>query len=462
VRREPHPLAILGRRPIVRRHHRILTAIAASGALALTLIVVGGAFAPRPPAPRPQAFLPQDATTIAAPADTLTAGIARAQQRLREVPGDYLTWAGLGTAYLEKARATGDASFYPLAEGALRESLRRREGNATALIGLGALANARHDFGTARDFARRAIAENSYSAEAQGVLTDAETQLGHRKAATAAVQRMLDLRPGLPAYTRAAYDLEQRGRIADARALLQRALADAVDPSTVAYCRAQLGDLAWHAGDLATAAQEYSAGREADPSYSPLLLGMARVTAAQGRTSASLAAFADLTHRSPAPSNLIEYAEQLRAAGRSGDARTQLDLAADALKLIAANGGRDDLAVAQLAIAHVPLGLAAPAEAVAPAHREWQRRQHVDVADTLAWALHLAGRDGEALRYARLAVGPGAHNAGYAYHLGVIELGLGHRDAARTWLARAMDINPYFSPVDAPRAASILIGLRTP
>ena len=36
------------------------------------------------------------------------------------------------------------------------------------------------------------------------------------------------------------------------------------------------------------------------------------------------------------------------------------------------------------------------------------------------------------------------------------------REAARAWLTRALDVNPYFSPVDAPRAASVLIGLRKP
>nr|BFE72957.1 hypothetical protein GCM10020092_062580 [Actinoplanes digitatis] len=43
------------------------------------------------------------------------------------------------------------------------------------------------------------------------MLADAHTQLGDAAAATAAVQRMLDLRPGLAAYARASYDLEQRG-----------------------------------------------------------------------------------------------------------------------------------------------------------------------------------------------------------------------------------------------------------
>jgi tetratricopeptide (TPR) repeat protein len=273
---------------------------------------------------------------------------------------------------------------------------------------------------------------------------------------------MLDLRPGLPAYTRAAYDMEQRGRVADARALLERALTDAVDPSTVAYCRAQLGDLAWHAGDLETAEREYSLGLAADASYAPLSLGMARVTAARGRTSAALAAYADLTRRSPTPSHLMEYADQLRAAGRPDAANAQLDLADAALRLLAANGGSDDLAASALAAARVPLGTAKAADAVKPARAEWERRRHVDVADALAWSLHLAGRDAEAARYARAAVAPGARDAGHAYHLGMIELGLGHRDRARAWLTRALDINPHFSPIDAPHAASVLIGLRTP
>jgi tetratricopeptide (TPR) repeat protein len=74
----------------------------------------------------------------------------------------------------------------------------------------------------------------------------------------------------------------------------------------------------------------------------------------------------------------------------------------------------------------------------------------VDVADTLAWALHLAGKDGEALPYARSVAVTGARAAGYAYHLGMIELALGQRDEARADLTRALRTNPSFSPADAP------------
>jgi tetratricopeptide (TPR) repeat protein len=151
------------------------------------------------------------------------------------VPGDYSAWAALGSAYVESARITADPTYYPKAEGALRRSLELRPtGNPAALTGLGALANARHEFAAARNLAHRVLRVDPYSADAYGVLADAQTQLGDHRAATEAIQHMLDLRPGLAAYARASYDLEQHGRLGDAAALMRRALTDAVDPPDIA------------------------------------------------------------------------------------------------------------------------------------------------------------------------------------------------------------------------------------
>lgn len=384
--------------------------------------------------------------------DPLTGMIDRAQQRLRALPGDWTTWAALGLAYLERARVTADPALYPKAEGALRESIRLRpSGNDAAVTGLGALANARHDFAVSRDYALAALKINPYSAEAVGVLVDAQTQLGEVKAATTAAQRMLDLRPGLPAYARAAYDLEQHGQVGHAEELWHRALDGAIAPADIAFARSGLGDLAWHGGDLPRAAEHYAAGLAASPGYLPLEVGRARVSAATGE---GLDRWAEVVGRLPSPGLLIEYAWWLRAAGRTPEATAVLDQAAAALDLFAANGGVDDLTAAELAIARGDAG-----SAVRFAEREWSRRRFADVADTLGWALHLAGRDREALTYARLADAPGAHDAARAYHLGMIELALGDREGARRDLARAVAYNPHFSPVDAPLAKRALNGL---
>jgi tetratricopeptide (TPR) repeat protein len=429
----------------------ILRAAAVVSVAAAAIFGVGAIAGNRESAPTAPAAGEQRA---AAP-DRLAATISRAQDRLRTLPKDHATWAALGLAYVERARVTADPSLYPKAEGALRRSLEvRATDNPAALVGLGALANARHDFAAARRLATDALRSNPYDAEAYGVLADAYTQLGDATAATDAVQRMLDLRPGLAGYARASYDLEQRGRLAEATDLMRRALDAAVDPADIAFCRNQLGDLAWHAGDLAGAEREYAAGLAADPSYGPLLRGRARVAAAQGRVDAAIADAGAVALRTPTPDTLVEYAELLRFAGRTTEANEQLALAEAAHAIFVANGGADDLTGAALALARGKAD-----QAVTLARSEWRRRPFAEVADMLGRALHAAGRDADALPYARRAIEMGPRNASYAFHLAMVSLSLGDTAGARAQLARVRALNPYFSPTDGPTAARALAAL---
>jgi len=132
----------------------------------------------------------------------------------------------------------------------------------------------------------------------------------------------------------------------------------------------------------------------------------------------------------------------------------QLRLATAAHKLFTGNGGVDGLTGAALAAA-----TGQPATALREARAEWARRKHADVADMLAWALHLSNRDIDSLAYARRASATGARSAIYAYHLGMIELSLGDRAAAKQHLTMALEINPHFSPLDAPAARQALANL---
>jgi Flp pilus assembly protein TadD len=147
----------------------------------------------------------------------------------------------------------------------------------------------------------------------------------------------------------------------------------------------------------------------------------------------------------------MDYATLLRAAGQPTRADQQLALAAAALRLFKANGGTDDLGAAQLAIAQGHAG-----QAVLAAEREWSRRHFADVADMLGWALHRSGANAEAISYARKANALGAHNSGYLFHLGMIELSLGRNADARRDLSAALALNPHFSPLDAPAATAAL------
>jgi tetratricopeptide (TPR) repeat protein len=95
------------------------------------------------------------------------------------------------------------------------------------------------------------------------------------------------------------------------------------------------------------------------------------------------------------------------------------------------------------------------------AEAEWGRRQNVLVADAMAWALHVNGRDAEALPYLDKAAALGWNNALFAYHRGMIHASLGQPAEAEKYLAQALDINPHFSVLHAPLAGRKLAELRS-
>ncbi|GAA3244851.1 tetratricopeptide repeat protein [Pseudonocardia petroleophila] len=422
---------------------RVPALLVVLGALLLVGAVAGALTA------RDSTTSPAAPTAMSQPS-ALQQTIQRTQDALRRNPGNAPLWAQLGASYVEQARISGDPSYYGQAEGALDRSLAvEPDGNGEALIGLAQLANARHDFAAARDLGERARELRPYTGAVYGVLADAYTQLGDTAAASAAIESMLGVDPGLAAFTRASYDLELHGRADEARQAMQRALSSALTPADVAYCRYYLGELAWNAGDVDGAAEHYAAGLVAAPHDVALAQGQARIAWAQGRVDDAITAYADLTTRVPLPQYLLEYGELLESAGRADEARAQYDVLAAAQQLYASSGSTDDQVAALVAADHGD-----PAEALRLAQGEWDRRQSMFSADALAWALHVNGRDAEALPFAELASATGWRNATHAYHRGMILAGLDRREDAIAALDEALAINPNFHPLHAPDAVA--------
>lgn len=397
-------------------------------------------------------------TTTTMPGDEVSRGIARAQQQLAANDEDYRAWAELGLLYVEQARITADPTYYPRAEGALEESLGLNEdSNDVALTAMGALSNARHEFADAAEWARRAQQVNPLGATSYGVLADALTQLGEYDGATAAIQQMLDLKPGIPSFTRASYNLELHGNIDGARAALEQALAQAFDASDIAFCRTYLGNLAFSQGDLDGAAEQYEVGLRELPDEPGLLLGQARVAAARGEQAEALSGYEQVVGSRPLPDYLVEYGNYLRSLGMESEADVQFALFDTTQQIFRANGVQDSLTVA-----YVAADRGDGEAAVAAAEEEYAQRQNIDSADALGWALHVAGRDAEALPYAEQATALGGRNALFRYHRGIIEQSLGRSEQARASLDAALNINQYFSPVQAPLARAALDELGGP
>ncbi|MFE1912044.1 tetratricopeptide repeat protein [Streptomyces anandii] len=388
---------------------------------------------------------------------SLDASIASLQAHLRAQPKDHDGWATLGLAYVEQARTKGDPSRYPQAEKALARSLRLAPGNDQALAGRAALAAARHDFADALTYADRALKQNPYSERALSSRIDALVELGRYDEASKAADTADARRPGVPVFTRYAYVRELRGDVTAAHRVLEQALSTATSRGDIAYVAAQLGQLSWNQGDYKAALRYYARALAADDSYLPALEGRARAQAASGDTAAAVKGMELVVSRYPLPAPLVELGELYEARGAAGDearARDQYALVDAWIALARANGVNADLDTALAAAEH-----GNKASALHAARAEWARRHTVHTADALAWALHVNGRDKEALPYARQATATGYRNALFLYHRGMIERATGHTGDARTHLAAALKLNPGFSPLGARQARSALEAL---
>jgi tetratricopeptide (TPR) repeat protein len=368
-------------------------------------------------------------------------------------PGDARAWAGLGSAYVDQARLTGDPRNYPKAEDALHRSLSiEGERNAPAMAGMAALAAARHDFSTALSWGERARAINPHNAAIHGIIGDALVELGRYPEGFASFQRMLDLRPGLGAYARASYAWELQGNIPNAKRSLELALQAASTPADGAFASFYLAELAWTNGRLAEAERWWRESAARDPSWTAAIQGLASATAARGNFAEAIRLSEKAVATSLSTHDAIELGDLYAASGDDEAAGRQAARLAELVRLYRANGVNVDLEIALYNADHnvdVAAGLVA-------ARAEWARRQSIHVADALAWALYANGHYREALTYSRQALRLGTRSATFHFHKGMIERALGMTAAARGDLQRALVINPHFSFIWAPRVVRIL------
>ena len=184
--------------------------------------------------------------------------VASLQSSLQQNPKDEHTWALLGLAYQQRARETGDPTYYTKSGGALNQAMALKGDDYLVLGGLGSLALARHRFREALDLGRRAEALNRYSARTWGVIGDALVELGRYREAFAAFDRMNHLRPSLSSYARTSYGRELRGDTPGAIKAMKLAIDAATDTTEpTAWTHVQLGKLYFNHGDYAAAEREY-------------------------------------------------------------------------------------------------------------------------------------------------------------------------------------------------------------
>ena len=419
---------------------------------------------PPAPGPKTQALTAVTAGVPAALPD-LAALIGDREARVRARPRDARSWAVLGVAYVEQGRRTGDALYYPKADDALRTSLKvRAKGNdasAVAMDGLTALANERRDFRAARTWGEAAVKLAPKRWTSYPLLIDAYTGLGDYKATRRTLEKLQELHSGPGVMARAAEVYRDRGWREDAAAQLADAAARATAPAEQAAWWQRAGELAWERGDREVALRHFEAAVRIDPDQREALAGEGRALAALGRTSEALNAYQVALAKQPCPQYALELGELYESLGLTQAARVQYDTLRTLVTKDAAGGVDDELVLGVFEADHGDAR-----DAVRRLRGEWARQPGIAVADALGWALHRAGQDAEALKFASVATdrvhGGGVRDALYAFHRGMIERELEKFASARRHLQEALQINPYFSPLRVPLAQAALAALGEP
>ncbi|MEU7703226.1 tetratricopeptide repeat protein [Streptomyces sp. NPDC039028] len=409
---------------------------------------------PPPPGPAERATIAAHAGAQASLPD-LAALIADREGWLRDHPDDDASWARLGAAYTERGARLGDVRDYPRAERALRRSLAERpatRGNTAAQLAMGALAGARGDWRTAREWGEKARKADPRGWSAYPVLMDAYNGLGDYKAAQKAMETLEGRHAGAMVRTRAAQTYRDRGWREDADAAAHAAVALAEAAPDKAAALARLGDLAWERGEPEEALARFGAALAQVRDHGTALAGRARALAALGRTDEALRDWRAALARLPLPEYVLEAGELSESLGLDEEARALYAR----LRTGAWAGGEVSLAL-------LDADHGSAAGAVARMRAEWARgHRSVRVADALGWALYRAGQPKEALEYATRATEEGLRSALFAYHRGEIERALGEEGPARRHVAEALRINPHFSPLLVPRAQEALAALGEP
>jgi cytochrome c-type biogenesis protein CcmH/NrfG len=368
---------------------------------------------------------------------------------------DPIDYRFLGRLYLERGRATSDVSAYVRAESVLSRAVELSP-DAESFVLLATVRYATHDFSGALELARRVYDADHGDLAALLLAGDAALELGRYGEARAVYASLAQALPATgPVEARLARIAFLSGD-ADAGRIAAAAQADAEKQGAFgaslawyAHLRAQL---AFDAGDYASAV---ALAREAvgiAPDYHVARAGLARALAAIGQIDTAMVEYGRAI-------DVVPLAEYFAALGDlravHGDAAGAEQAYATVETIASLSPLERRLYDRQLVLFYLDhdraLGLALElAQASAAA------RADIYGADTLAWALYKNGRFAEARAASDRARVLGTPDARLLYHAGLISLALGERERGRTELAAALARSPAFDPLQALRARGAL------
>lgn len=379
------------------------------------------------------------------------------EARVKRDPDDFIAHNKLAGQYLQRLRETGDVTYLNLASKAAHASLATlpAEQNTGGLMVLTQVEYSSHEFTAARDHALRLCELEPNKAYPYQILGDTLLELGDYDKAEAAFRQMQKFGSdqglsGVVIEQRVARLASLHGDMEAAQRHMSRALTIAlalpVPPrETIAWCRWQLGETAFAAGDYPTAERNYRDALTTFPDYFRALASLGRVRASQGDLGDAIEQLEHAVRIIPDPSFIAALGDLYQIAGRDKDANAQYALVEKIGRFNELNGSLYNRQVSQFYSDHD----LKPEEAYANAAKEYATRRDIYGADTLAWAALKSGKITEAQSAITEALRLGTKDARIFYHASMIARAAGENAAAQEYHRRMVALNPQFDLMQA-------------
>ncbi|HJW37133.1 MAG TPA: tetratricopeptide repeat protein [Candidatus Udaeobacter sp.] len=363
--------------------------------------------------------------------------IFRLQQQIRNGRNLEPGLEQLGWAFVTKARESFDPGFYKLAEQCARCIEKRNAESQEAMLLRAHVLQNLHRFKESETLARCLVQQRGLSFD-YGLLGDALMEQGKLGDAVEVYQRMMNLKPDLRAYARAAHMRWLKGDLAGAIEAMQFAIgaASPQDAESAAWVNTRLAFYEFQAGRVNEAEQRCALALSLQNNYPPALLLQGRILLGQSRFGEAVDALQDAVKLNPLPEYQWTLAEALRVAGKENEAS---EVEAQLCQRGASSDPRT-LAL-YLATRHE-----SPETALRLARAELASRSDVFSHDALAWSLAAAGQLTEAHSEMQRALAEGTEDARLFFHAGVIASQAGHLADAERWLRKASELSHLLLP----------------
>ncbi|HET9418407.1 MAG TPA: tetratricopeptide repeat protein, partial [Chthoniobacterales bacterium] len=247
--------------------------------------------------------------------------ICRLQQQIRDGRNPELALEQLGWAFVAKARESFDAGFYKLAEQCARCIEKRNPHSHEAMLLRGHVLHNLHRFKESETLARQLVEQRGLNFD-YGLLGDALMEQGKLNEAVAAYQQMMNLKPDLHAYARAAHMRWLKGDLAGAIEVMQLAVdaASPLDAESAAWVNTHLASYQFQAGRFAEAEQRCAVALSFQSNYPPALLLRGKMLLAQDKFEAATDDLQTAAKLNRLPEYQWALADALRAAGQINEA----------------------------------------------------------------------------------------------------------------------------------------------